>query len=632
MVFVSTVNPVTKKVEWIQEDDDEYGFEDEVSASMFGDMLHDTERNEKYKEAISRVIKSMPENTRVLDIGTGTGLLGLFSAEAGAGYVHGCELFEPMAEVARQTIKASPYKDRMDVVGKRSTDLTVGPGKDLPERASLVVAELLDTELIGEGCLPSYRDAKRRLLTPNAKSVPSGATMYCQLISSQRLWDGHKIPVLPGMERPLPPCPGTHQTQNIQANTYKDIVCYSEPFTAFEFDFMNVPPSDVEICKMTCKVPVIKTGKVQAVLYWWDLHLDESTHLNTAPDWALGRIGQWRDHWMQAVCFMPEEVEVEEGTEVEVAAAHDDFSLWYTVYPSYYQGEVVTTKPDCICDAHLAWNHSRIGMLNDRRRMDIITSAIYSVVKPDSVCLSLGDGSLPAMMAAFIHGCQNVYTVEDTAFQRRLLSTLLSSGEGRKDKEGRITVIGRTVEDLTAADLDGKEIDVLMAEPYFLAAVLPWQHIYFWYARERLAPLLSPSVKILPGKAILRAAAIATKELWKSHDNIDHVCDLNLQAFQNLLDRAGSTRGGIHTYQMSEYEYEYITNPFDLMIFDFTQPVSDLNYKVMMEIKESGMCDSILLWMDYELIPGHVVTTNPLNAPYMKQAVYMLTKPERITD
>lgn len=44
MVFVAVVNPVTKKVEWVEEDDDGYGFEDEVAVSMFGDMLHDDER------------------------------------------------------------------------------------------------------------------------------------------------------------------------------------------------------------------------------------------------------------------------------------------------------------------------------------------------------------------------------------------------------------------------------------------------------------------------------------------------------------------------------------------------------------------------------------------------------------
>lgn len=71
-------------------------------------------------------MKSHPSPPTVLDIGTGTGLLGLFAAQAGAAHVYGCELFEPMAEVARQTIKDSPYAQVMEVVGKRSTALTLG--------------------------------------------------------------------------------------------------------------------------------------------------------------------------------------------------------------------------------------------------------------------------------------------------------------------------------------------------------------------------------------------------------------------------------------------------------------------------------------------------------------------------
>eukprot|EP00123_Amoebidium_parasiticum_P020655 comp54193_c0_seq1/m.47739 comp54193_c0_seq1/g.47739 ORF comp54193_c0_seq1/g.47739 comp54193_c0_seq1/m.47739 type:complete len:666 (-) comp54193_c0_seq1:66-2063(-) len=624
MVFVSVVNPVTKKVEWVEESDD-YGFEDEVAVSMFGDMLHDDERNELYKESITRVMKSLPENSKVLDIGTGTGLLGLFSAAAGAGYVYGCELFEPMAEVATQTIKASPYKDKMTVFGKRSTEVTVGPNGDMPERADIVVAELLDTELIGEGCLPTYRDAKKRLLKQNAKSVPMGATMYCQLISSERLWAGHKIPQLPGMDQPLPPCTGTHQTQNIQANTYKnDIVCYSEPFKAFTFDFMNVPPSDVETIKMTCNVPVTRTGNVQAVLYWWVLHLDEVTDLSTAPDWVLGREGQWRDHWMQAVCFMPAEVSVTAGTEVPVACAHDDFSMWFSAYPQHHTGPLTAVRPDCTCHAHLAWNHSRIGMLNDQKRKSAFKSALGSVLTPDSVCLCVSDGSYPALVAAFEHGCRNTYAVEDTPLSRRLLSTLIPPGGSQSSSGGKITIIGKSVEDLIGSDLDGHKVDVLVAEPYFLAAVLPWQHVYLWYARERLSPHLSPTAKILPGKATLRAAAVWFKDLWKSHDNIGSVCGLDLTAFQVLLDRAGSTRGGVHTYQVAEYVHKHMTEAFDLLTFDFNStPVTSLSQRVVVDFKDTGDCHGVLLWMDYELVPGTTISTSPTDAPYMKQAAFM---------
>ena len=54
---------------------------------------------------------------------------------------------------------------QITVFHKRSTRLKVGPGLDMEERANILVAELLDTELIGEGAIGAYAHAKEHLLT-----------------------------------------------------------------------------------------------------------------------------------------------------------------------------------------------------------------------------------------------------------------------------------------------------------------------------------------------------------------------------------------------------------------------------------------------------------------------------------
>ncbi|KAF8570206.1 hypothetical protein P879_07967 [Paragonimus westermani] len=54
------------------------------------------------------------------------------------------------------------------------------------ERANMLVAELLDTELIGEGCLSTYRHAAECLLTDDATLVPYAADLFVQVSGTPR--------------------------------------------------------------------------------------------------------------------------------------------------------------------------------------------------------------------------------------------------------------------------------------------------------------------------------------------------------------------------------------------------------------------------------------------------------------
>ena len=55
------------------------------------------------------------------------------------------------------------YGQQINLIRKRSTEMSVG--EDMPIRANLLVAEVFDTELIGEGALETFAHAKKHLLT-----------------------------------------------------------------------------------------------------------------------------------------------------------------------------------------------------------------------------------------------------------------------------------------------------------------------------------------------------------------------------------------------------------------------------------------------------------------------------------
>ena len=71
-----------------------------------------------------------------------------------------------------KVIKQNGFEGKIKLVRKRSTELQVGPGLDMERRANILVTEVFDTELIGEGAIGTYNHAAANLLTKDRIVVP----------------------------------------------------------------------------------------------------------------------------------------------------------------------------------------------------------------------------------------------------------------------------------------------------------------------------------------------------------------------------------------------------------------------------------------------------------------------------
>lgn len=172
--------------------DEHFDYYQEVARSGFADMLHDTERNHKYFLALKKAIEKVHKRgfrANVLDIGTGTGILAMMAVRCGAESVTACEAFLPMAECAEKIIEHNGMASEIRVIRKRSTEIRIGRARDeLWERANILVTEVFDTELIGEGAIQTFNHAHQHLLENNCIVVPSSATMYAQVVESSLAW------------------------------------------------------------------------------------------------------------------------------------------------------------------------------------------------------------------------------------------------------------------------------------------------------------------------------------------------------------------------------------------------------------------------------------------------------------
>jgi protein arginine N-methyltransferase 1 len=133
-------------------------------------MLHDDRRTGDYLAALAAAVR--PGDV-VLDIGTGTGVLAVAAARAGARRVYAVEATD-IADVARRVFEANGVDDRVTLVPGWSRQI------ELPEKVDLLVAEVIGNEPFEEEILETTLDARRRLLRPGARLVPHALTLLAR--------------------------------------------------------------------------------------------------------------------------------------------------------------------------------------------------------------------------------------------------------------------------------------------------------------------------------------------------------------------------------------------------------------------------------------------------------------------
>jgi predicted RNA methylase len=111
-------------------------------------MMNDHNRNAFYRDALKAAVKP---TDMVLEIGTGSGLLAMLSARAGADHVYAIEANKNLADLAAHIMGENGMADNITIINKLSTH--VEAEIDLPKKANVLVSEILGTLLLGESAL-----------------------------------------------------------------------------------------------------------------------------------------------------------------------------------------------------------------------------------------------------------------------------------------------------------------------------------------------------------------------------------------------------------------------------------------------------------------------------------------------
>jgi predicted RNA methylase len=125
--------------------------------------LSDAVKVERYRSAIQKAVQA---GHVVIDLGCGSGLLGLMALEAGASKVFFVEE-GAIIEVARKAVADAGYADNAEFFRVNSFELS------LPEQADVVVCDHVGYFGFDYGILALLADARERFLKPDGIILPA---------------------------------------------------------------------------------------------------------------------------------------------------------------------------------------------------------------------------------------------------------------------------------------------------------------------------------------------------------------------------------------------------------------------------------------------------------------------------
>jgi hypothetical protein len=296
-------------------------------------MLNDAYRHTVYDAAITAAVKAattrLGRKPVVLDIGAGTGLLGMMAARAGAAHVYCVEGNMPLAKLARAIIEQNGLSQQVTVLAKMSNQVRIGD--DMPVKADVLISEIIDSAIIGEDIMPTYEHALAHLITRSCIILPDRATLTAVVVESSQLrqrssilqaqeFAGFDFSALASANNP-----DYEMGEKLMEGTR----VLTEPFELTSYDFSK------PLTKPRHKVlnlPVLKGGSADAVVFWFDFWVDRIRKISAKHNGSM--------HWTYVYRPMRNRVLVEAGDTPSLVVAESPNNVWYDKV--HCKGDVLT--------------------------------------------------------------------------------------------------------------------------------------------------------------------------------------------------------------------------------------------------------------------------------------------------
>ena len=302
---------------------------------------------------------------------------------------------------------------------------------------------------------------------------------------------------------------------------------------------------------------------------------------------------------------------------------HDEYSLYFDVGTLPFPSR--SFPPSLL-------SRSAVAGFNCEKRRNTYFHALKEAFSHTSVtrCLYFGDGLLlPLMILEMYPNIELIILQSSNIHLARILEAILTNSSKQLNY--------RIISSLNENIMDLRTIDMILSEPYFTKAILPWDNLHSYYFIQQNRSYFRSDIKLFPHKARLRCLALEFDHLYKIRSPVNKCCQFDLTPFdKQIMEASLNVDATIEPQSLFEYSSKKptLSSMIDLIEIDFHKNYNDKIVKVNLEISfvENGICNGIGFWIDYELSKNIWLTTgieseNDTWVNYSKQGVHLLPNP-----
>jgi SAM-dependent methyltransferase len=260
--------------------------------------LGDERKIAAYRAALEEVVGA---DDVVLDLGAGTGLLGLLACEAGAQRVVAVEQGD-IIEVAREIAKASGFGERITHVRAYSTEVA------LDRKVDVAVCDQIGGLVHDAGVLTHFADVKKRLLAPGGTLVPASFEVFMAPVS----FDEGREAV--DFWKTTPGGFETRAAHRVASNTEWRYSMSGERLQrlADPASIASFAADHIDAINGSAEFSVTANGRLDGIAGWFVAQLSPSVTLTNDP-WSPDRFRRWWNFYP-----LDEAIDVQEGHRIKL--------------------------------------------------------------------------------------------------------------------------------------------------------------------------------------------------------------------------------------------------------------------------------------------------------------------------